>query len=739
MKIQAVSKKYLLMLAFSIISSFSVLFLILTIFPKTRLFDNLSPYSKEAYILTLFAFASTLGASIYYSQKNKNSILEFSLAALFVPVAILLAAMQNKVDFNPIIPLLSTAYVLFFGAYLAYRLLPINAREFFTLNKPTAKKLDYFLFFVGLATILIYGYFGLRDIGKFSAVDEPLWTFDRIPNFWKDLSELDWKNSRVSDKPGVTVAAISGIGLLDESNPKKFKGMNASKPGWEISDFENFNRTFRIPILIFTLLSIPFFYIAIKKLLGINAAIIFIILLGTSPLLIGNSRIINPDSILWVFVPLSIITFILFLEKEKPIYIYISGFILGLALLTKYTANILFPFFLGLIPFYYILREYETSFADYFKNKLRAYAAFSAIALTTFFVLYPATWEKPDRLFLGTFASQAFAPIWPLFASIIIFLLFDLAILKGRILSTVILFLKRFRKVVVAIILGTFIISIAIVFINTFFGSDLFNFEKILASPKSSRVVAGYPGIFLTDFYPLVYGISIIAIASIIAFMIFNLRLKHQFSKEQRVSIALVLFILIFYLGSTVTHVTMIIRYQIVIFPVIFLLAAISLSQGLQKINNDTFKKVAIGLLLVLSATELALAYPHFDDYASQLLPKKYFINVKDMGSGSYEAAAYLNNLPDAENLKIWTDKNGVCTFFKGKCYTSSKFDSYSSSGIDYLILSSGRQSRSKAMFGGSILSGLKISEWYDSSDYVWKLDLGGRPNNFVKILQLKK
>jgi len=56
--------------------------------------------------------------------------------------------------------------------------------------------------------------FGIYNIQKAAFVDESLWLYDRIPKFWQNIAEKDWNGTRRSDKPGVTLMAVSGIGLL---------------------------------------------------------------------------------------------------------------------------------------------------------------------------------------------------------------------------------------------------------------------------------------------------------------------------------------------------------------------------------------------------------------------------------------------------------------------------------------------------------------------------------------------
>jgi len=54
-------------------------------------------------------------------------------------------------------------------------------------------------------------------------------------------------------------------------------------------------------------------------------------------------------------------------------------------------------------------------------------------------------------------------------------------------------------------------------------------------------------------------------------------------------------------------------------------------------------------------------------------LPKNFIVNLKGMGEGSFEAASYLNSLPNAHEMTIWSDKGAVCEAFAGNCFIDFK------------------------------------------------------------------
>jgi 4-amino-4-deoxy-L-arabinose transferase-like glycosyltransferase len=594
--------------------------------------------------------------------------------------------------------------------------------------------------------------FGTYRIAQFAAVDEALWTFGgRIAKYWTNIADRDWNGTKVSDKPGVTVSIVSGAGLLFET-PKNYKPIK-----WEgntyhpKNDIQKLNFALRFPILLFTVLMLPIFYFFLERLFGSKKALISTILIGTSPILLGMSRIINPDSLLWIFAPLSLISYFVFLKRKAFAYLYWSGIFLGLALLTKYVANIVFVFFFGLIFLEYILMNKKDrlalDFITYIKKSFIHYLILTFIALAVFYLLYPAVWVKPTRLLEATLLSQAFSSTWPIFIGIISFIFIDQWTMKNKITKAILDTLADKKHWLIAFISGIFLFSILFALLNTLTGMHWYDFEAILASPKSSYAITGFLGIFLGNFYPLIFGIHPLACIALVIFSIFLIRHANIPSPTYQSGLYLIVFILLYYLGTTVNHVATISRYQIMLFPATLILAGIALTIALEillaKIQRVSFAASSFVLLLITTMS-LWFSVPLYSGYASALLPKTYHIDIKDMGDGSYEAAAFLNTLPDAKHITVWSDKNGVCTFFVGNCYGSFNYNNLITKNIQYVVVSSGRQSRTTKMVQGSVANlkpnVIRFDQYYDQTDNLsWSLSIDNRPGNFVKVIPFVK
>jgi hypothetical protein len=583
--------------------------------------------------------------------------------------------------------------------------------------------------------------FGFYHLADFAAVDEPLWTYGRIPKFWSNIQDGEIYKTMISDKPGITVAILSGAGL-HWVNPAYYKDVGMDGENIEnYLDIRDLNIAMRLPLLIFSSLMLFLLYIFIKKLLGKPTALFSIILIGLSPLLLGIATIVNPDGILWIFTTLAMLSYFIFMKEKGNKYLYLSGVFLGLALLTKYVANILYVYFFGLIFLEYIFRaasNKELRASEYFKKSFSDFFILIFFSLLTFFIFLPAAWVKISYIFSGTIFSEAFVSTWPVFVGLIAFVFLDMFFCKNRLIASFLGFFSRFKNQIVRFFPVIFLIFILVTIINTWLGMKMYDFESILASPKSSHSTFNLSGLFLADFYSLIFGIAPMALISVLFLNIFRI-IKKQIDDKAIWFFYIILFIILYYLASTVNMVSATVRYQIIIYPFIFILAAMGISELIKISGAKKYYVLPASYIILLLACAYSLNFirPFYFCYASDLLPKRYVLNIKDMGDGSYEAAQYLNSLPNAKNLVVWTDKRGVCAFFVGQCTSGFDIDPKVGEKISYFIVSSGRETRTKNMSGPK--STFRLDKLYTQENYDWKLEIGGRPDNFVKIISVDK
>lgn len=597
---------------------------------------------------------------------------------------------------------------------------------------------------------LVFLLFGLQNLARFAAVDEPLWLDGRIGKFWKHLSAQAMERTLVSDKPGITIVWSTGPALLvvDPSHYRDTRyEYQAKNPALKI---EHFYLAFRLPLLIVITCLLPLFYLLLFPLIGPKAALISYAGITLAPILIGISKIVNPDSLLWIFAPLSLLAYLVFIEKKVWRFLVLSGVLFGLALLTKYVANFLVVFLFGLVFLYPIWKGHATP--KTLKHSLQAFFIWLGIGLSVLYVAVPAFWVNPARLLTSTIFSQAFEKVAWLFITIILIVFLDQLLFKSRFSTKVIHWLECSAQVITILILTTFSLLFAFVFINGITGMPWLNFTEILTSPKSISKFYGLVSIFLAHGYPLLFGsVPLIVLGSLIAIVKTWRTSPAGRGVTERLVLILLLFILLFYLGSTINEVALINRYQIMLYPLLAILSGIGLTWGLKTLlerfhrSLDTpslWHPTLLTLVLLLVFSPLTTPFPL--SYNSSLLPNTLSVDVKDMGAGSYEAAEYLNRLPNAHVTAIWTDKSGVCKFYIGPCFDGFNFKKIEGYSVRYLVLSSGRESRIRnrvnpidAPSETHVQDFTHLDSYYQRDDAFYTININGRSGQTVKVFHL--
>lgn len=703
---------------------------------------NIVSERKWLYIIVFFSSLAVGGLAFLFQKKiDLYAFIKQVTVFLFPAAAVLAVAFSYSHEFHPFAFLLVnfcvfSSFVLFFRQYLTkshsdkkLNLSLLRIKELIKNNKIQLAVLSL--------AVIIYLFFGILRLGKFAAVDEPLWTFDRIPKYWNNVADGEFHKTMISDKPGITVALVSGVGLL-AVNPKEYKLIrhetHLEQSGKKI---EKLNLSFRLPFLIFGAFGIFLFYFLLKNLLGKEAALFSSIFIALSPIILGVSRIVNPDGLLWIFLPATFLSFLLYLRHNNSLfYVILTGILLGLSLLTKYVSNILlfiFPLFIFLD---YALRDKNSAEKNgsYFKKSFLDFIAIVIISLFVFYALLPATWMRPARVLEATFFSDAFINFWHIFVLLTIFLAADTLIWKNYFLVKMADFIRQAKKIILVSVPLIFIFFVIFAFLNVRLDMRWYDFESIMASPKTSAGLGFFLGSFSSNFYSLVFGLVPLALFGGMLALIWYFRNKNEIEKRHIFYFSL--FILIYYFASVANEVSATVRYQIVAFPVFMIMAGIGLKNFREISRTGTsFSVILCFLTIVAGIWSFHFIRPFYFSYASSLLPQKYVLNYKDMGDGSYEAAEFLNSLPEADDKILWTDKRGVCYFFTGKCLND--YNLKEGQRIDYFAVSAGRKNRTEKLIltkGRENTYDLSLNELYERQDYIKIIEIGGRPGNYIKI-----
>ncbi len=604
-----------------------------------------------------------------------------------------------------------------------------------------------------LALILAgYFFFSLCHLSAFMTADEHYWVYERIPQYWQAVSEGNWKKTLINDKPGVSLALVSGVELLVEPHPETLCTQTPEKiTTCQTKRIEHLLLLMRLPIVFLNALLLLALFWIIRRLTRTSVALWSTAFMSLSPILLGISQIINPDALLWSFGSVSLFSFFTLLKEREKKFIFFSGLGFGLALLSKYTAAILMPFFLllaALHPFFLTAPLTRTDFTFILKKNIFFFLSVVALAICSVLFFLPAVWLKPHILAeLLSGGGDAFFSWLPLAGFALFFL--DTLIFKNALLFFLYTANRRFRLLsILDRILSLFLLfTITLLIVGRFFFPHWALFENTPFDIKDlTTSYVQIPALweqFLLELNPLVFSLT-----PIVLFFLGWLLLRRVFTPLQGQdtsdncwpfeTFSLILFLFLYLLVFQLSDILAIPRYLILLYPVSAFLAALGAWDFLLFFSPRLKKLTLSAIILATSVASVLTITPFYFNYANRFLPNDALISHA-WGYGGYEAAQYLNTLPNAENMTIWSDYIGVCEFFKGQCvtmeYKRSKNITY-----DYYVLTR----RGKILYNPEHITWSKNGNFYALPAYQtttpdWQLFIDQRPDNFIRVVKAEQ
>ncbi len=465
------------------------------------------------------------------------------------------------------------------------------------------------------------------DLGIFPIVHEQIW-IGRSLKFMAALLNLDFKETWISSHPGVFPMWLGGISL----------GFSKFMFGYkrEMTDLLFWGQ---MPFAIISSLFIASLYFILKNIFNNEIAILSCVLISFDPFLIALSRIIHLDAELTLFMSLSVLTFLLFLQKiDNKFMLAISGVCCGLALMTKQPAIALYPFVGFVIAIIWTNNCLGTkSFDDRFlKTHLKNYSYWCLISLIAMYVIWPAMWLDPTvliKLFAGAPGS-----------------------------------------------------------ISVVHESGQFFMGKPVKDP-------GFMYYFFVTLFRMTPVTMVAFFLCLFWLLTKGLFFRHRLGSIEKNTAYLLLFIVFFYIFMSIPA-KKLGRYMLPVFPIIEIVAAIGLYVFITSICKTLFvekkKYVYAGIVFLLLVTQGFNAYsvhPYYSSYYNPLIGGfNSAANVIQVGRGEGMGlvANYLNQKPNAEKLIVGCDFSYMLKgYFKGKRLSTmiSKYDPDILQKIDYLVV----------------------------------------------------
>lgn len=596
----------------------------------------------------------------YRASKNKNKYKKIAKIIFIFPVLLQLIGV-NILRISLPAPWYQVINLLFFASALFLGLVYLSNMK---KSKININRWEV-IFLLVMSGLFIY--FGTQHLGQFMSVDEPKWVHNRVPQLYEAIRTRNWEDTYINDKPGVLPSYLAGI-----TNFFMDKSEYQSDP----LNYETYLFFWRLPILLFNaLLLIPTYFFS-RKLLDRRYAIAITSLIALNPVLVGISQIVNPDSTLWAPTFLSFMTFFLYLKGRDDMYLILSGIFLGLALTSKFAAAVLYPTFLIIVLLDYLVMK--RSKEEFIKTIVRVLLLFGISSLV-YGILVPASWVH-YRLMWGRTIGISHARLGTNIITLIIGLvMIEMTLIRERI--------SRFVKENIDVCkIGILTLGILNVLILGILVSDQLSdgaltnlaFFDYLSNNYDFYIYsrASFRAMMIISSIPLLLGFF---------FIVFTIFREDPKYKENRMIILSFLFFTYFFIiGSSLGGFTVGARYQIMLFPTNSVLASFFFISIIKNVKVSIFTLVLLSFIGILNSKPF---YYHHNNILRHIGIQRTNL----WGYGGYELAQIMNELPNAEELTVWVDREGFREFFVGTSYFR-RTDLYDTDEyeVDYLILTDG-------------------------------------------------
>lgn len=596
--------------------------------------------------------------------------------------------------------------------------------------------------------LALYALFGSLHLTQFITADEHYWLYERVPRYWNAWGDWELRKTFINDKPGVSLALVTGPALLVLPNTSDHCVEEDNRLyDCRVQDTAKLLLAFRLPLLIANGLILVYLFFLLTRLFDPWTALFATTLTALSPILLGMTQIVNPDALLWSTTAAALFSYFALLRFDTRCDLIATILFTTLALLSKYTALILLPAF-GLAYLVHFVTRDATDDAEVLLASLRTglykLLAISGVSGALFLLLVPAFLldRKYAAEYLATVPDKEVFLFF--FLPIILLFLIDLFLLKARCLFWLRMICRKLVPFTRTIALFFIVLFIAVIVAKHFLPSwSIYAIPFDIKDLTDARYHASVPNFFeafFLEWNAILFSLPPILLASLLGLGI--LILRRRTVTDGPVMLTLTLFMLGFTLVLIHSNVLATARYAIILFPILALLGAFGLAE-IARIGEERgheWRPAIAVFAITASVLSLVAIHPFYANYANVLLPKRSLV-ADAWGYGGYEAAEYLNRLPNAAELTVWSDYYGVCEFFVGKCLTAYTFNG-NEIRPDYYVLTRRGEARYMSRFDRwEHLSGLTAHRYYRQTAIppVWSLNIDDRPGNYVKVFRVEQ
>ena len=244
-------------------------------------------------------------------------------------------------------------------------------------------------------------------------VDEPRWII-RGANFYYAVTHGEFEKTIFEYHPGVTNMWIVGAAMhiyfpeyrgfgQGYFDPLKMKFEEFMREhGKEALDVVRVSRYLHAAVLAVLAMTV---FLLLRLLIDPQAAFLSVALAVLAPFYLGHSRLMNLEGMLSLFALVSFLGLQVYLNKDRKVfYLLLSGVAFGLAQLTK-SSSIVVIGLVGLMLFVGLFKQTGGTIKTKFWDAVKTFSIWLVAAVVTYFVLWPGMWVAPGKMLTEVYGN----------------------------------------------------------------------------------------------------------------------------------------------------------------------------------------------------------------------------------------------------------------------------------------------------------------------------------------------
>jgi 4-amino-4-deoxy-L-arabinose transferase-like glycosyltransferase len=275
---------------------------------------------------------------------------------------------------------------------------------------PLKRKMDFFIWLILAVALLLPR---LPALDSFSTLDEPYW-LSMGANFYYALGQREFQNTVYEYQPAVTTMWIVTAAML--AYFPEYRGLGQGYLEFEKGALDPFllahgknplallHAARLIQVVIIVLLFLLLYFL-LQRLVSKPAAFFAVLFASLDPFFLGQSRLLDHEALLALFVMVSVLAFWIYLARGRGVFLLVlSGVSAGLAQLTKSSAiAILLP--LGVLLLIGMFRSRREGLFTVFLDHAKVFMAWLIVLVVTYFVFWPGMWVAPAKMLYQVYGN----------------------------------------------------------------------------------------------------------------------------------------------------------------------------------------------------------------------------------------------------------------------------------------------------------------------------------------------